>query len=149
MVAVRIAFRSDGSRGLSPQFAMSKEAVFTMKPESGLRDLFMAEAEAARTSMRAAPGRSNDEVEARFAARRDTASSGKPMRQDTRWPQREWISCFPTPRDAGSTSRCSGTRARSVAHTGGSRTQSYRLVHEVRSMRACWRWSRRAGDGRR
>jgi CRP-like cAMP-binding protein len=85
---------------------MSKEAIFTMKLESGLREEFMAEAlaahrpasqivremmrefvhkqreareyqtflaqkvDAARVSMRAGDGRSNDEVEAGFAARR-------------------------------------------------------------------------------
>ena len=89
---------------------MPKEAVFTMKLESELRDQFMAEAEAvhrpasqlvrelmrefverqrqareydeflqnkveaARASMRAGHGRSNDEVEAKFAARRDKAA---------------------------------------------------------------------------
>lgn len=90
---------------------MSKEAVFTMKLESELRDNFMAEAEAShrpasqvlrelmrefvdrqrqareydaflaskveagRVSMRAGVGRSNDEVEAEFAARRASATS--------------------------------------------------------------------------
>ncbi len=90
---------------------MSKEAVFTMKLESELRDNFMAEAqashrpasqvlrelmrefvdrqrqareydaflgskvEAGRASMRAGVGRSNDEVEAKFAARRASATS--------------------------------------------------------------------------
>ncbi len=85
---------------------MSKEAVFTMKLEPGLRDEFMAEAEAAhrpasqvlrelmrefvqrqreareydaflrrkveagRASMRVGRGRSNDELEAEFAAKR-------------------------------------------------------------------------------
>ncbi|MGK9231133.1 antitoxin of toxin-antitoxin stability system [Inquilinus limosus] len=85
---------------------MPKEAVFTMKLETELRDAFMAEAEAthrpasqvmrelmrefvqrrreereydeflrrkveiARASMRAGRGRSNEEVEAEFAARR-------------------------------------------------------------------------------
>ena len=85
---------------------MSKEAVFTMKLETELREQFMAEAEAShrpasqvlrelmrefverqrkareydafvgskveagRTSMRAGVGRSNDDVEAKFAARR-------------------------------------------------------------------------------
>jgi len=85
---------------------MSKEAVFTMKLEPGLRDEFMAEAEAAhrpasqvlrelmrefvqrqreareydeflrskveagRASMRIGRGRSNDELEAEFAAKR-------------------------------------------------------------------------------
>jgi predicted transcriptional regulator len=85
---------------------MSKEAVFTMKLEAGLRSEFMAEAEAARrpasqvlrelmrefvqrqrdardyddflkvkveagrASMRAGLGKSNEEVEAAFAARR-------------------------------------------------------------------------------
>ncbi len=90
-----------------PEIApMSKEAVFTMKLESELRDAFMAEAEAThrpasqvlrelmrefvqrqreareydeflrskvdagRASMRADRGRSNEEVEAAFAARR-------------------------------------------------------------------------------
>jgi predicted transcriptional regulator len=86
---------------------MSKEAVFTMKLETKLRDEFMAEAEAAhrpasqvlrelmrefvqrqreareydeflrskveagRASMTAGRGRSNDEVEAAFAAKRN------------------------------------------------------------------------------
>lgn len=90
---------------------MSKEAVFTMKLESELRDNFMAEAEAShrpasqvlrelmrefvdrqrqareydaflaskveagRGSMRAGVGRSNDEVEAKFAARRASTTS--------------------------------------------------------------------------
>jgi predicted transcriptional regulator len=90
---------------------MSKEAVFTLKLESGLRDEFMAEAEAAhrpasqvlrelmrefvqrqreardydeflrckveagRVSMRAGVGRSNDEVETEFAARRASVAS--------------------------------------------------------------------------
>jgi len=90
---------------------MSKEAVFTMKLESELRDNFMAEAEAShrpasqvlrelmrefvdrqrqareydafltskveagRVSKRAGVGRSNDEVEAEFAARRASATS--------------------------------------------------------------------------
>jgi predicted transcriptional regulator len=90
---------------------MSKEAVFTMKLESELRDNFMAEAEAShrpasqvlrelmrefverqrqarkydaflaskveagRAAMRAGVGRSNDEVEAKFAARRAGATS--------------------------------------------------------------------------
>jgi len=90
---------------------MSKEAVFTMKLESELRDQFMAEAEAShrpasqvlrelmrefvekqrqtreyddflaskveagRAFMRAGFGRSNDEVEAKFAARRAGATS--------------------------------------------------------------------------
>ena len=90
---------------------MSKEAVFTMKLESELRDNFMAEAEAShrpasqvlrelmrefverqrqareydaflaskveagRASLRAGVGRSNDEVEAKFAARRASATS--------------------------------------------------------------------------
>ncbi|WIM09188.1 antitoxin of toxin-antitoxin stability system [Enhydrobacter sp.] len=89
---------------------MSKEAVFTMKLESELRDAFMAEAEAAhrpasqvvrelmrdfvrqqretreydkflrrkveaaRSSVRAGRGRSNDEVEAEFAVRRTKAT---------------------------------------------------------------------------
>lgn len=89
---------------------MSKEAVFTMKLETDLRDQFMAEAaaahrpasqvvrelmreyvqqqrqareydaflqakvDAARTSMRAGRGRSNDEIEAKFAARRAKAA---------------------------------------------------------------------------
>ena len=89
---------------------MSKQAVFTMKLESELRDQFMAEAEAthrpasqvvrelmrefvqrqrqareydeflqrkvdvARTTMRAGRGRSNEEVEAKFAARRGKAA---------------------------------------------------------------------------
>jgi len=88
---------------------MPKEAVFTMKLESELRQQFMAEAdaahrpasqvvrelmrefvrrqcqareydeflqrkvEAARTSLRAGSGRSNVEVEAKFAARRTKA----------------------------------------------------------------------------
>ena len=88
---------------------MSKEAVFTMKLDSELRDRFMAEAEAShrpasqvlrelmrdfiqrqqetrdyeaflsrkveagRVSMRSGVGRSNDEVEASFAARRAAA----------------------------------------------------------------------------
>ena len=87
---------------------MSKEAVFTMKLESELREQFMAEAEAShrpasqilrdlmreyidrqrqaraydsflatkveagRASVRAGVGRSNEEVEARFAARRSS-----------------------------------------------------------------------------
>ncbi|MDQ2734105.1 MAG: antitoxin of toxin-antitoxin stability system [Pseudomonadota bacterium] len=90
---------------------MPKEAVFTMKLESELRDNFMAEAEAShrpasqvlrelmrefverqrqareydaflaskveagRVSMRAGVGRPNDEVEAKFAARRTSATS--------------------------------------------------------------------------
>ena len=90
---------------------MSKEAVFTMKLESELRDNFMAEAEAShrpasqvlrelmrefvdrprqareydaflankveagRVSMRAGVGRSNDEVEAKFATRRASVNS--------------------------------------------------------------------------
>ncbi len=90
---------------------MSKEAVFTMKLESELRDNFMAEAEAShrpasqvlrelmrefvdrqrqareydtflankveagRVSMRAGVGRSNVEVEAKFAARRASATN--------------------------------------------------------------------------
>lgn len=90
---------------------MPKEAVFTMKLESSLRDEFMAEAEAThrpasqvvrelmrefvqrqreareydeflrrkveagRTSMRAGQGRSNDEVEVEFAARRANATN--------------------------------------------------------------------------
>ena len=90
---------------------MSKEAVFTMKLESELRDNFMAEAEAShrpasqvlrelmrefverqrqareydaflaskveagRVSMRAGVGRSNEEVEAKFAARRASTAS--------------------------------------------------------------------------
>ncbi len=89
---------------------MSKEAVFTMKLESELREQFMAEAEAShrpasqvlrelmrefvdrqrqareydafvgrkveagRASMRAGVGRSNEEVEAKFAARRASAA---------------------------------------------------------------------------
>jgi predicted transcriptional regulator len=89
---------------------MSKQAVFTMKLESELRDQFLAEAEAAhrpasqvvrelmrefvqrqrqvreydeflqnkidgaRASMRTGRGRSNDEVEAKFAARRAKAA---------------------------------------------------------------------------
>jgi hypothetical protein len=93
---------------------MSKEAVFTMKLESELREEFMAEAEAshrpasqivrdmmrefiqrqreareydgflrskveaARVSMRADTGRSNEAVEAKFAARRtELLRSGK------------------------------------------------------------------------
>lgn len=93
---------------------MQKEAVFTMKLESALREEFMAEAaashrpasqivremmrefvlrqreareydeflrakvDAARLSMRADQGDSNEEVEARFAARRaELASAGK------------------------------------------------------------------------
>lgn len=88
---------------------MAKEAVFTMKLESELRDEFVAEAEAAhrpasqvvrelmrefvqrqreardydafvrrkvevaRASMRAGRGRSNEDVEAEFAARRAKA----------------------------------------------------------------------------
>lgn len=91
---------------------MPKEAVFTMKLESELRDDFMAEAEAAhrpasqvvrelmrefvrrqreerdylnfverkveraRSSVRAGEGRSNDEVEADFAARRAKMAPG-------------------------------------------------------------------------
>lgn len=89
---------------------MSKQAVFTMKLESELRDSFMAEAasedrpasqvvrelmrgyieqrreareyddylrakvEAGRASMHAGLGRSNDEVEATFAAKRNRVS---------------------------------------------------------------------------
>ena len=89
---------------------MAKEAVFTMKLESELREQFMAEAEAShrpasqvlrelmrefvdrqrqareydafvgrkvesgRASMRAGVGRSNEEVEATFAARRASAA---------------------------------------------------------------------------
>ena len=91
---------------------MSKEAVFTMKLEPGLRAEFMAEAEAshrpasqvlrelmrefvlrqreareydaflqrkvkvARASMRAGRGRTNDKVEAEFAARRAAVTKG-------------------------------------------------------------------------
>lgn len=90
---------------------MSKEAVFTMKLESELRDQFMAEAEAAhrpasqvvrelmrefvqrqrqareydeflqrkvevaRSSVRSGQGQSNDEIEAKFAARRSNVSN--------------------------------------------------------------------------
>ena len=90
-----------------------KEAVFTMKLETELRDQFMAEAEAAhrpasqvmrelmrefvqrqrqarehdeflqrkvevaRASVKAGRGRSNDEVEAKFAARRAKVSGKK------------------------------------------------------------------------
>ena len=88
---------------------MPKQAVFTLKLESELRDQFMAEAahrpasqivremmrqfvqtqretreykaflqrkvEAARTSVEAGNGISNDEIEARFAARRAQAAS--------------------------------------------------------------------------
>lgn len=92
---------------------MSKQAVFTMKLESELRDKFMAEAagedrpasqimrelmrgyieqrrqareyddylrckvEAGRASMRAGRGRSNEQVEADFAARRHKVAAGK------------------------------------------------------------------------
>jgi predicted transcriptional regulator len=91
---------------------MPKEAVFTMKLESELRDDFLAEAqavhrpasqvvrelmrefvqrqresrdydafvrakvEAARSSMRAGEGRTNEEIEAEFAARRAAVSRG-------------------------------------------------------------------------
>lgn len=91
---------------------MPKEAVFTMKLESELRDDFLAEVEAVhrpasqvvrelmrefvqrqrdnrdydafvrakveagRASMRAGEGRTNDEVEAEFAARRAKVSRG-------------------------------------------------------------------------
>lgn len=88
---------------------MPKQAVFTLKLESELRDQFMAEAahrpasqivremmrqfvqtqretreykaflqrkvEAARTSVEAGNGISNDEIEARFAARRAQAAT--------------------------------------------------------------------------
>lgn len=92
---------------------MHKQAVFTLKLESELRDQFMAEAEAAhrpasqivremmrqfvqtqretreyeaflhskveaaRTSVSAGKGISNDEIEARFAARRAQATPDK------------------------------------------------------------------------
>lgn len=66
---------------------MSKETVFTMKLEPALRAESMAEAArefydqyfhckvaASRVSMHAGRGRSNEEVEAAFAARRAAAS---------------------------------------------------------------------------
>lgn len=70
---------------------MSKEAVFTIKLKSKVRADFMAETEAAhvreygeflrrkvdvaRSSMRASLGRSNEEVEAEFTARRASTAS--------------------------------------------------------------------------
>lgn len=92
---------------------MSKEAVFTMKLEPGLRDEFMAEAagedrpasqvmrelmrsyieqrrqtreydnylrrkvETGRNSMRVGQGRSNDEVEAAFTAKRNKVAADR------------------------------------------------------------------------
>lgn len=51
---------------------MSKQAVFTMKLESELRENFMAEA--GRASMHAGLGRLNNDVEVTFAAKRNAVS---------------------------------------------------------------------------
>lgn len=51
---------------------MSKEAVFTMKVACD--EYFARKVEAGRASMQAGQGRSNEEVEAEFAARRAAAS---------------------------------------------------------------------------
>lgn len=60
---------------------MSKQAVFTMKLESELReareyDAFLrGKVEAGRVAMQAGQGRSNEDVEAEFAARRVAVAS--------------------------------------------------------------------------
>lgn len=51
---------------------MPKQAVFTMKPEPELRanEFMRRRVEVGRASKRSGQGRSNDEVEAEFAAKR-------------------------------------------------------------------------------
>jgi hypothetical protein len=66
---------------ITGELAMPKETVFTIKLESHIvreYDEFLArKVEAARVSMRASQGISNDDVEAEFAARRASVMGQK------------------------------------------------------------------------